>query len=216
MTANYNIIFGFPIYQTKINPSQYDKDQIIQNISLNYERSSSRNNWNNKCDLHHSYNDTSNLDFVQLNYDSLIPVYQKEIQKFIDLLSLRKKIFWNFEIENYTATKHNQNMISHHHIPSVFSAVHYIKFDNQEHLPTVFENMSGYVDYLGVLYPNIMNILGDDISNSWIHSQYYPDVKEDDIIIFPSALRHHIEPSRSNTLRATIALNIFLNEDKND
>ena len=40
----YEPLFGCPIYKVKIDPSSYDKDQILSDIEHNYNLNSFRNN----------------------------------------------------------------------------------------------------------------------------------------------------------------------------
>jgi hypothetical protein len=77
----------------------------------------------------------------------------------------------------------------HNHGACGFSSVCYIEFDNKIHLPTNF--LSPFGDF------------------AWGNSQYYqPDIKEGDIIFFPSFLQHYAPLNSSDKERIIFSFNI--------
>lgn len=197
-------LFTFPYYHTSINPAFYNKDQLVTEMINNYNEKPSRNGWNDDCDLHHSYNDSSqkDIDYSQLN--TLYRLVTKQFFKSIDL-----PLDFNLRIENYTVTSRSQTMMTHSHIPSIFSAVHYLKFDPQYHKSTIFQNPSKYEDLLEYFYKDVVDHFPNTFLSNWIQSNLsIPDVKEDDIIIFPSILNHYVGASLSPEPRITVVFNV--------
>jgi hypothetical protein len=210
-------LFNFPYYKTKISPENYDKEQLVSSMLFNYSIQPSRNEWNPHCDMHHSYNDAKNSKFEPIDYSSVIPLYTSEIQKFIDEFKYVQEINWSFAVQNYTVTSKEQNMLSHHHIPSVFAAVHYLKFDKNEHTSTVFHNPSQYGQILELHYSEQKEVFDHcDENILWLWNDVLIDVEEDDFIIFPAILNHSIGPSNSDKKRITISLNIEIEKKTED
>ncbi len=209
-------LFNFPYYQNKIPSHLYNKNELIDSIMFNYKKDQSRNNWNTNCDMHHEFNDDSE-NFIKINYKELIPVYTKVIGDFIDQISYNQRIKWNYEIINYTVTRNSQNMWPHHHIPSTFSAVHYIKFNPNQHQSSIFFNPSNYRTIFDFHYGDfIQSLCSEDENNMWAFSSRTINVEEDDIIITPSIVEHAIGKSNSDEERISIILNINISKDNSE
>lgn len=206
-------LFGIPYYLNHIDPESYQKNKIISVIEENYKRSSLRNNWksfpNDK--IHQSYYDEGNEDFLPIDYSELIPIYAKEVNKFLDQIPLKRPLTYRLNIENYTATKNDQSMSFHHHIPSLFYGIHYLKFNPNDHSPTIHENSHRFVNYFSAMYSKELYSIFDSthVENSWMHNNYALNTKEDDVLIVPSVIFHKIQESYSDSLRCTIAWNIY-------
>ena len=191
-------IFGFPCFITNINENLYDKKEIIKDIEYNYNKNKNRNFWDkdhdNESNLHHMYNDYNNADFKKINFDKLIPIYSDVFTEFLNNLKFKKKeMKFKFDIVNYTCLTSSQNMKSHVHADCDFSAIHYIKFDDTIHTPTVFENSNNYSNFSFQLRPNLFKILDERcILNSWYYNNYRFNIKENDICIVPGFLSHSV------------------------
>lgn len=219
-------LFGMPYFKYKVDPSSYNKSELIDDIEKNYSMSPFRNKWGNLSNFHHSYDDENNQDFVTIDYDRLIPVYSEIIQDFVtNQLELSKAVSWRYTIDNYTCSKGGQSMNRHNHMPSMFSAIHYVKFNPEQHLGTTFYNGNSYSEYTNAIYfgqnikqfsANARNFFETKTSNnSWLFEKWRFNVEEDDFIITPSLLSHAVEysnPDPSMDCRITIALNILLEE----
>jgi hypothetical protein len=209
-------IFGFPVYTDNIKASLFDKKKIIKDIEYNYKKNKYRNKYEDPeglfgSNLHHSYNDLENPNFKKINYSKLIPIYTKTIINFLNNFKFKRTINFKFTIVNYTCMTSSQYMKSHYHPESDFTAVHYIKYDNTVHKPTLFEN-SDFSKFTKSLRPNLINLLDpSDINHSWYYENYFLNIKEDDICITPSFLFHSvpIQP-KTDISRMTIVLNISL------
>jgi uncharacterized protein (TIGR02466 family) len=202
-------LFAFPIYQVKIPPEFYDKRELVSKILKNYKKSPSRNEWSCMSDMHHPFNDWENPDLEKIDFSKLNKVYNETIQKFVGQLDFVQSINWKYELVNYTVTTKGQSMVEHHHMPSLFSAVHYLKFDSEKHNSTVFFNPSQYQNVFSLFYSDQIDVLSKkDIRNSWLTRYKYISVEEDDLVIFPAVLNHAISPSYNEEERVTVALNI--------
>ena len=100
-------VFGFPVYITNIDEKLYNKKEIIKDISYNFKKDKTRNSWENvnqfkKSNLHHNYGDYNNKNFKQLNYQSLIPIYEKKITDFLNNFRFKKVVNFKFEIIEIT------------------------------------------------------------------------------------------------------------------
>jgi hypothetical protein len=203
-------IFGFPIFISSINENNFNKKELIYKIEENYKKNKDRNLWDNRSYLHHSFEDNNNSDFTKITYEQLLPLYKEKIIEYLNLFKFKKEIDFKFEIVNYTCMTGSQHMRSHHHNNSDFSAVHYLKFNNKIHKPTVFENTNPYKEYIQYLRPKLNKCLDfTDISNSWATEDYYFEINENDICFSPSYLFHNvpIQPATDET-RICIVLNI--------
>lgn len=214
-------LFSLPVYKYSINEKLYDRKNIINVIEKNYKKDKNRNVWETdnellKSNLHHNFNDQKNKHFKEPNFETILPVYKNIISDFLKDLSLKpKNINFNFEIVNYTCMTGNQYMKSHYHPHSDFTAVHYIKYNQDVHKPTLYENTHSFASFSQCLRPNLKNVLNtDSCLNSWYNKNHFLDVEEHDICISPSFLFHSVpyQPQTTET-RITIVLNINLNSD---
>jgi hypothetical protein len=207
-------LFGLPIFRTKIDPNLYDKKEIIESISKNYEKDSKRNRWDKNSNLHQNYGDYKNPNFIEVNFKSLFPIYHDVVYSFLDEIKFKSQIELTCKIDlvNYTCTKSEQFMLEHNHLPYVFSAIHYIKFNNNEHSSTKFHSPTKYGEFTKQLFPEtfLKKIDFTYFSNSWLYHDWKIDTEEDDFIMFPAILAHSIPTQISDELRITSVMNIFI------
>jgi hypothetical protein len=206
-------LFGIPAYKANISPLLYNKQEIISAIEKNFKLDPKRNYWDNtenyKSNLHHMSQNFNNKNFMSVNFDQLYPIYEKEITTFLKQLGMTSGFSYKQEICNYTCMQHGQYMKEHIHT-SDFVGVHYIKFNDKVHKPTVFSNDNGYALYLTSLIPNIRSKLNvENISNSWLSKYFNLETAEDDFVITPGITNHLVPPfDCSDELRMTIVVNI--------
>tara|TARA_R100001015_G_C4631620_1_gene194275 strand:- start:986 stop:1639 length:654 start_codon:yes stop_codon:yes gene_type:complete len=206
-------LFGFPVYHSSIDKKKYDKN-ILKTILANFKKSKIRDNWNKNHNsftnnkIHHSNGDELNKIFKQPNYDSLIPIYTKEINSYFSTMAT-KDFKYKFKIVNYTCMTKDYHMKSHVHTDCDFTAVHYLKFDKKTQDSTVFLNTNDYAKFIDILYPNTYNtFLKNHLTNSWILKYCKILTKEDDLIIFPAMMEHSVPAIKSDKIRVTIVFNI--------
>jgi hypothetical protein len=210
-----NHVYGLPTYITKMNPKLYEKNKILSQIEKNYQVSKVRNKWSSdsyvKTDIHHSLKDENNPKFKKINYYSLPQQYEKIITNFFNKLSLSQPTRFTYNIINYTCARHNSVMASHVHKGCAFSLVHYISFDKNQHIPTIYK--SPY--YFSQLLPQqekLWHLFTNKEENSWIYQEWSIDAEEDDVVIVPAILEHGVRNIGSKKSRITIAVNIIINE----
>jgi len=210
----FHFLWGLPILITKINSNSYDKKNILEDIEKNYNNSNIRNKWSNsfyQTNIHHSHSD-KNSSFKEINYSSLKNCYDHCIQKYFNHCGFTKKFNYSYEFVNYTCTDRDSLMEPHIHSSCEFSMVHYCQFDKKEHLPTIFISPYIFSDYWNS--KKMINLLDKSNTNeSWLFSEWKHDIEEDDVIIYPSILKHFLRNIKSNKKRITIATNIYISEE---
>lgn len=212
-------MFGFPIFIDRIDPKLYEKDFIKSQIEKNFNKNSFRNKWDKHSNIHHLLCDNDNIEYESLNFNSLLPLYDNSIKNLISKIKFKTNTncSYKFHLVNYTCTSKDQYMTEHDHVESVppnktvFAAVHFLKFDDS-HSSTNFVNSLPFIRYINHLLPQsfLEKIDEKNSSNSWLFHKFNLDIKEDDIIFFPSLLIHNIDYQTSYNLRMSVSLNIIL------
>jgi len=200
-------LFGFPVMGTKIDQKSYNKKSIISTIEKNFKLNKKRNRWDKQSVLHHAFKDFDNPKYHKVNFDTLLPVYEKVLGEMFKKMDLRSTFRFNFNIINYTCLSKSNYLVSHVHPGVDFTAVHYIQFDKKYHTPTTYENHLPCIDYV-----KLQLILSNKHpTNSWAYPDWTLDIEEDDFCFSPGYLKHRIDSQASKTKnRITIVLNIFL------
>lgn len=207
-------LFSVPIWKTKIDPSTYRKADLIAEVEANYAKAPKRNKWDlNGSNLHHSYNDWGNPDFVTPQIPELLNQYQIKIKEFMDGIKFhQEKTNWVANFTNITAMKTGQYMDTHDHIgspTSFYTATHYVQFD-KSHNSTCFINPSIAAIYDQTLH-NTRNRLQYVEENTGFFTAWEEPAEEDDLIIFPSFLKHKVRPNgETDVLRIVGVLNVDL------
>jgi hypothetical protein len=130
---------------------------------------------------------TSPIDIKSSILHEEIKIFEKEVN-----LNLSTSEVWFQKYEN------GMDHAVHHHGPIGFSAVCFIEYNKNNHLPTTFISPFG------------SNITGDLL-------RYGPDVEEGDIIFFPSNLHHYAPTNCSEYVRIIMSFNLDINiENKNN
>ncbi len=211
-----NSILGLPYAHLSLSSKLYDKSKIISDIEHNYLLDKQRNNWDadlsHSSTLHHSNCDDKNSFFLKINYEKIIPEYEKIIKDFLSNLSYNQKdIKFNFDIVNYTCINDNQYMREHDHIGHCdFFMIHYIQFDEKNHSPTIYKNTHSFAPYINDI-KNTNKFLKNNLQNVWREKDFIINVKEDDIVIMPGAVPHLVV-NKNNSVknRITIVINFNL------
>ena len=208
-----NYLFGFPVDIYKINPNNYNKEKIVSDIIDNYKIDANRNNWNKSSNIHQEFDDRNNDNFKKINYSSLVPLYNEKIKEYLSNFKVIKDYHYKFEIVNYTCSSSGQYMKRHMHDDCAFSAVHYIKFNREEHMGTTFHNTNPHIDFIPSFKQKFDEIKDlSDIANSWAMNSWTFDIEEDDFCFSPAKLMHSVSQSKGDDLRITIVMNIDIEE----
>lgn len=195
-------IFNSFIWKTKINYD--DKEKLIKNIEEIYNKNPNKTPEGWDCKIHSSFkNKKQNLEIIPKN---LIKLIEEKSNEFLDTHLKLMKLKGKYYMSNiwYNAYKNDQYQEIHHHGDSLFSGCYYLKFDKEIHHSTTFYNPNYDLNYL---------LLED---NSYF--SFTPDCEEDDLIFFPSFLKHGTKAFKqkcTDKIRITISFNIcnssFLN-----
>lgn len=211
----HKVLFGIPMYHTKIDPISFKKDKIIKDITKNYKKDPTRNNWDSLYgDSHHGYQDWNNKNFIKPDFTDLIPIYTNIITKFLNSLGNNQLDYtFKFFITNYTCMSERQWMGRHNHIECDFVGTHYIKFPTKAR-STFYYNQMTFADYLGkgATEKDVLRNLysPEDIRSSWLYPTWCENIEEDDLVIIPGLLAHGVPKNESKELRMTIVMNIHL------
>ena len=210
-----DILFGLPIYKTKIDPDSYDKKKLLSIMKKNYNLGP-RNNFDQiNSNVHMSYADEKNSKFKSVNYTKLKEVYNNVFDNFMKNLKFNYDgtINWTYNILNYTVSNKDDYMNYHNHLPKDdFACVHYIQL-GKGHIGTKFKNTHSFGNYFKFIRSKLCNSMNNmEKINSYVYEDFTLDVEEDDMIIFPSVVEHGIKKvdKLSDKLRVTIATNLRL------
>ena len=139
---------------------------------------------------------------IDLPWDVIFNEYGSSIKQFADMNNIKGKPHITEMWLN--AYKRNQSQEIHEHTPGQFAAIHYIEFDQNEHLPTVFIN-----PYRQVAISNAPPFINSDpnlIPPTWT-AQSFVKVKEGNLLIFPAFLEHKVPRQKTDKLRVTLSFN---------
>jgi hypothetical protein len=214
MSDEMLFLFGSPLYKSKVNQDFFKKKELIELLANNYNLGSNRNNWDDRSFLHHTFNDDNNSKFKTIDNKikvSLCKAYQPLIENFFKTY-LKKEVKYKFNIVNFTCMSQNQFMIDHAHPGCEFSAVHYLKFNEQLHKPTVYVNPSNWAQFRQFIFSKgWLNALDStSLDHSWMFEHFHLNIKEDDFVITPGVLKHFVPPCLTDELRMTVVVNIHI------
>tara|TARA_E500000331_G_scaffold165834_1_gene160620 strand:+ start:1010 stop:1618 length:609 start_codon:yes stop_codon:yes gene_type:complete len=187
----HELIFGVPIFRyhlesNKIKEIAKEKFSVYNEYPIN----EAPPGW--QCSLRTEFN-TSKDNVYQDLYSGVMDQFTK------DLALENCRAYIDESWLNYYIGSENQE--EHDHLPGFYSGIHFIKYDDG-HTATRFVNP--IYQLYSFMYKDI-----DLYKNPDFGSQHWsPEVKEGDIIIFPSFLRHLVAPQKSDEHRITLAFNI--------
>ena len=189
---NYNI-FNSTIWKSKLNYP--DKNELIKKIEQNYKKNPNQTPKKWKCAVHSSFDNED----TQIPTD-LLKIIENKSNEFLDTFDKNSLIPGDYRIFDiwYNAYGKTQFQEPHHHGNSLFSGCYYLKFNKNIHYQTIFYNPN-----FNLNYSKLKN-------NSYFC--FNPDCEEDDIIFFPSSLKHGTKGVSDcvniEDLRITISFNI--------
>jgi len=207
-------LFGYPCAIVNLKGDTYNKKEIVDTIEKNYNIDNNRNEWGKdtieKNHLHHLYNDWDNKKFFKVNFNLLTEKYKIIITDFLSKLHFKNSVKFKFNVINYTCMKKNQFMTEHIHPFVDFTLIHYIKFNENIHEPTVFKNTHSHTNFSEFLNTKLMENLDlNFIENSYVCKIFKFNIKEDDICIVPGLIPHYVPISEDNSeTRITIVTNV--------
>jgi uncharacterized protein (TIGR02466 family) len=134
--------------------------------------------------------------------DYLLDEIEEKLKQFLKIYVKKINIRGDYIINHiwYNAYGKNQFQEPHNHGDALFSGCYYLKFNKNIHHQTTFYNPNFNLDYSKLE------------NNSYFC--FTPDCEEDDVIIFPSFLKHGtkgISDLNTEDTRITISFNISNN-----
>lgn len=213
-------IFSIPVWKTKIDKTEYDKDLVLGEMLHNFSVDPKRNKWDEventlcKSNWHHSNHDDNNESFKEISYveSGLADKLNERIIEFINYLNLTKDINYEFDITNYTVSKEGYFLTSHGHGGDDFSSVLFLQYDKKTHPSTVFNNPDNSSMFNRIIQKDLYESI--DSSNpffSYFHDDWQIDTEEDDYLIFPGHVKHEVPLiGKTNKPRVTLSINIRL------
>jgi uncharacterized protein (TIGR02466 family) len=189
---NYNI-FNSSIWKSKIDYTR--KDELIKNLLEIYNENPNLLTPTWDCFVYSSFRKQDKGEIPE----DLLDIIEKKIKQFLESCPDELKIKGTYILSeiwyNIYEDKHFQEPHIHEH--SLFSGCYYLKFNKDIHHQTAFYNPNFDLDY---------SKLED---NSYFC--FSPECDEDDIIIFPSSLKHGTKGVKKNCLepRITISFNVI-------
>lgn len=206
-----NNIFSPFYYHFEMEEHSIIKDAYIDDIMKNFNSfPDNSKDWKN----HSSYTEVNILP-KELDWWTSVQYYKKYVNQFINHYFRGLELDWRIDAEPwYNVYGKGQKADWHDHMPSDFSAVHFLKYNPEVHQPFMFTNPDlTSVRLQGTYKPNIVDRLGTCAKQSYYKGNYIPEIEEGDFIIFPSQMMHLVNASESEDLRVTIAFNFnILNE----
>jgi hypothetical protein len=190
-------LFPTNIYKVHIDPSNYNKEELVTKMLENYKIAPYRNRWDTSSVLHHTYNDGDNPKFHTVEGTDLIPVYGNIFVELINDLKLVKPLNFKFELANIAIN--TKYMEAHDHgsidpnYQCIFSCVHYVKYNKDEHPNTTLVNPLKLSDENISFDRYCTSLNKKQADNSTYFDTWEIDVEEDDMIIFPSYLEHYVK-----------------------
>ncbi len=198
MDIQYKFLFPSIFAEVKIDKNLYNKTELVNDIIHNYNLQPKRSLWHNAANIHHYYNDWSNNEFKKLDLSSLMKVYEPLFRNFITECQFKKFPLWQYIISNITVHKESYNFMNNHdHFGDVtfFTAVHYISVDKNSS-PLIIENPYSFANYfpekVSDMSQKLFNATDNHASTYFKHWYLYP--QEDTMYIFPSYIKHRVDP----------------------
>jgi Putative 2OG-Fe(II) oxygenase len=204
-------LFSSPLWKVKIPPDSYNKKEILDIIEYNYNLQPNRNAVNTSIESngHNYYRDWNNKNFKELPLDKLYTVYSDLTKEFIQKMEFNQPINYGLVILNLYASRSNQNLKMHDHQDTFYSSIHYLNL-KKGHALTRFYNPSIIGQYDSTV-DHTKKLVANTIGNSNYFNHWALKVEEDDLVFFPSYLKHDaLETHEVDDLRVTIATTIEL------
>ena len=187
-------IFHSHIWKSKVNYK--NKKKLIKSLENSFfdNRNKLTPTWD--CFVHSSI---TNWQEQSLIPEDLLDIIQEKIRDFLNDCPEGLKIKGNYVLTEiwYNIYEKNYFQEPHDHGNSLFSGCYYLKFNKQKHHQTKFLNPNFDIDFSKLE------------ENSFFC--FEPDCDEDDIIIFPSSLKHGtmgLKDKNDDEIRITISFNI--------
>lgn len=187
-------LFNSYIWKSKVKYNK--KDNLIKTLSEDFYKNRNKFTPSWKCFVYSSFKDSEQNNIPE----DLLKIIEQKISEYISNCPEELKIKGNLYLKNiwYNVYEKNYFQEVHEHGDSFISGCYYLKFNKNIHHQTTFYNPNYILDF-------------DKLEGNSYFS-FEPDCEEDDLIIFPSGLKHGtkgLKDTDSNELRITISFNII-------
>jgi len=181
--------------------SEYKKNIIPIIFEKYFEKNGTNTEGEWGCDCFTTFFDR---DFAV--HEPLKNELQLVVRKMFEELDI-KPYAYTIEQMWFNAYGAKQSQEVHCHTGPSFSGIYYLLYEEGVHKPTTFMNPIRWGEskrHNRFWTPELWN------SQSLYHHYHEPEVKEGDVIMFPSEMDHYVQPFfNSNTLRMTCSFNVF-------
>lgn len=202
-------LFSTQIWHSSLNIKNSIKNKVLRDIEENFQKNKSRICPFKNCSVNSNFKESEKND---INYSEIIPYFKEEYEKFCTQINLKlhkyniDKIWYNYYLSG-------SNQEYHDHIgplvQTIYSMVYFIKL-NDNHPKITFHNYTNY-HVLYSIKTEIRKLYSKhDINHSITRSSWDSNVKEGDLIIFPSYLPHGVFLQKTDDPRITISSNIIM------
>ena len=196
-------LFPVTLYHTNVRENSVIQREVLASIQKCYEEKELPipNGW--LTDKLTTSFDQSELNHKIFESERIHELYMKYVSSVFDkpvTFSL-EDMWFNYYIDGEYQEEHHHINSSPFHPPVHFSCIHYLKYDEEEHVSTTFH------DPISTLRAHSFEMESNYCKENWV-----PKVKEGDLLIFPSYLVHHVKKSKPtpDNPRITIAFNLRL------
>tara|TARA_Y100001937_G_scaffold10114_1_gene12405 strand:+ start:455 stop:1066 length:612 start_codon:yes stop_codon:yes gene_type:complete len=192
-------LFPTPVYKFSLSNHKKYKEKIIKPLLEKYNNNVSTSTaWTSGCN-------SWQLDAINLNLD-FSDVYSEIMEGFKEYLDYLKVTAANtFGIIESWFNVHTYEMYQeeHGHMPNFISGTYYIQFDPEKDKALTFLNNNKEFIYSAWS-------MGVPVSRSTLNHSVELDVKEGDVLLFPSTLHHMVLKAKEkhDNLRITNSFNI--------
>jgi len=148
----------------------------------------------------------------QLYWDDLLALYEPTITEFFEGYGFDTLKDWKVGIDAwYNVTTKGGFGEIHNHLSSPrtiqFCAVHYVKFDESVHTPTIFYNSES-----NGIRSTQPTPIADNLPTNFPKEQCIAEAVEGDMVFFPPYLNHSIPVQKHDVPRITTAFNITITD----
>jgi len=198
-------LFASQIWKCSLNVENSIKNKLLNDVEEDYQKDKNYLHPHWKCKVNTSLLKGSNIDF-----SFIIPYFKNEYEKFAKQLNLNLHTYDLYETwYNYYLAGYNQEF--HDHVgpnrSDLYSMIYFLKIDD-DHPKVTFYNYTNYHIFYSSK-PKIKEIYNMNDINHSIASMYWElNIKEGDLIIFPSYMPHGVFVQKTDNPRITISSNL--------
>jgi hypothetical protein len=196
-------LFPIHIFQNNIKNNHILQDELLEKIENMHQSGKMKvpDGWlTSNLSTSFSYFDENKSLF---NETQTLETYYDYVSKFFDL-ETEFSIFamwWNYYSNGEWQEQHTHVSKSIFGYPPTFSCVHFLKFNPEIHEPLIFVDPNEHLRYSSL-----------DMEFTGYNNRYKLNVREGDLVMFPSYLTHYVRPGKPTPEypRITIAFNLIL------